>query len=126
MATTLATIPAGTYVQGTQSLGPVTIPAGISQISITLDGSNYAGNGPFRLTASMERSLDNGATWDSFGSMICQQPCPLSKDGTRRVFSFNESTNPVLSPSVNKWQVRATIVISGADYVTTGGSIVVS
>jgi|SRR6185436_6960143 len=76
----MATFPvlaAGTYPAGSRTLGPVTLPVGLTACALVLDGTTMT-DPALRLTVTLDLSLDGGVTWASDVRSHATDPFPVT------------------------------------------------
>lgn len=118
-------IPAGTLAARAQpyTVGPYSVPAGMSSFSLSADVSQAMGAGN-SFDVGIERSIANGPwqRFDGFGEtggyasddpQTCADTFWIAGDGPTR-YGF---------PSM---RVRVVITVTGAPFVVTGGTLVVT
>jgi len=118
-------LPQGTYPIGTRTLGPVTIPLGVTFVALELAGAAMT-NPALALTVTLDLSLDGGTTWASVSPSTPTDPFPviatmeggmLNKQGTFQD-PYYLSVTGIPAPTNANRRVRATVVIAGASLTT--------
>lgn len=116
----------GTYVPGTYNLGPASIPAGLSGVTLSLDGTNMT-NPALQVSISLDLSLDGGLTWASTNPSSATNPFPVAmtlaggaKDKSGNPLAAYTLTCPIPGSGMTGRQIRATIIVSGQSLVTQG------
>lgn len=117
-------LPPGTYPIGTQALGPATVPVGITEVKLALDGAAMT-DPALHVFIGIDISLDNGVTWNSPHPAADPFPIGMTLDGgaTNRqggpLAAYSLSCN-LPDPSNANRKVRATVTIAGTPLTTTG------
>ena len=121
-------LPQGTYAIGSRTLGPVTIPTGVSSASLALSGTSMT-NAALSLSLTLDLSLDGGVTWASTAPSHATDPFPvkvadmrggqLDRSGAARA-TYYISVWGIPDPNNVNRQVRALVTISGTSLTTQG------
>jgi hypothetical protein len=130
------TIPLTTFQPGSHTVGPASVPAGDSRVTLTVDrtvtgGLNSLG-GSSELHMEAQLSGDGGATWHAVDT---DQPGtatawgtpggPITwtdKQGVVHTYTASSGTWPIF-PGTGR-QVRAVITVTGPAPIAVSGSIV--
>ena len=119
-------LPQGTYPIGTRTLGPATVPVGVSHVQLDLDGAAML-DPALHLTIQLDLSLDGGTTWASASPGPATNPLPvtLTTEGgmTTRVGEPLPSyplACHLPDPSNANRRVKAVVTIAGTPLTTQG------
>lgn len=120
-------IPLVTFPVGTRVFGPVSIPSGIAQATITL--SRSAGAHPLdgapadtEVQIDIQISYDGGASWALLASVSDFGAPRLFKDGTP-VTSLSVGASLPPQQAVAR-QVQAAVTVTGSTQVSVDGTLV--
>ncbi len=125
------TLPIGTTTLpvGTRVVGPSTIGAGFSEISLTLDrtvAGGFNATPTTVLSLEIDKSTDSGATWQELVAASIPGGVFFTKDADTGLFDVPVNVADVnVSLPGTAMQLRAQIVVTGAA-VTVAGSLVIS
>jgi len=117
-------LPQGTYPIGTRTLGPATVPVGVTQIELALDGAAMT-SPALHVSMALDLSLDGGSTWNTPHPQVDPFPVTMTLDGGAKDRQGNPLPKYTIGtrlpdPSNANRRVRAVVIISGTALTTSG------
>jgi hypothetical protein len=115
-------IPSNTLPSGSHDFGPTAVPAGLTQMTLTLDVGSYPPDQS--VTVSVSASYDGGAHYRQIASST-RNGGPGSVDGGGTTNDMVLQTPIGGDPASTTRRIKGTVV-NGVTLTTAGGSLVAS